>query len=59
VASKKNQCIPSTSLKKDGPAQIGLLIIPVNFNNPSEAVTVKTFMVDVDVITFSVMNMNL
>jgi hypothetical protein len=59
VASKKKQCSPSNSLKKDGPAQIGTLIIPVNFNNPCEAVTVKTFMVDVDVITFSVMNMNL
>jgi hypothetical protein len=45
--------------KKDGPAQIDTLIIPVNFNNPCEAVTVKTFVVDVDVITFSVMNMNL
>jgi hypothetical protein len=59
VASKKNSATRRSILKKDGLAQIATLIIPVNFNNPCEAVTVKTFMVDVDVITFSVMNMNL
>jgi hypothetical protein len=50
---------PIEFFKKDGPTQIGPLIIPVNFNNPCEVVTVKTFMVDVDVIIFLVMNMNL